>query len=46
MKKFENLSTQKLIKKFEHQLLDILSAELRSVRYRKDKMMQQPVFVV
>ncbi|WP_155975799.1 hypothetical protein [Daejeonella oryzae] len=43
MKKNQNLATQKLIKKFDDQLLDILSAELRSVKYSKTKTMSQAV---
>lgn len=41
MKKNQNLSTQKLIEKFDHQLRDILAAELRAVRYSKHKLMDQ-----
>jgi len=41
MKKQQNLSTEKLIKKFDQQLHDILSAELRSVKYNRTKVIIQ-----
>ena len=41
MKKQLNLSTEKLIKKFDEQLRDILSAELRSAKYSRTKVMTQ-----
>ncbi len=33
--------TEKLIEKFDHQLRDILSAEIRSVRYARTQIMNQ-----
>ena len=44
MKKNQKISSIKLIEKFDSQLRDILTAELRSVRYSRDKMMDQFIF--
>ena len=41
MKKQENSATEKLIAKFDSQLRDILTAELRSVKYTRTKNMNQ-----
>jgi hypothetical protein len=41
MKKNSNSAIQKLIKKFDNQLLDILSADIRSLKYSKTKLMNQ-----
>ena len=41
MKKQQNLSTEKLIKKFDNQLRDLLAAELRSIQYARTKIMIQ-----
>ena len=41
MKKNPNSTIQKLIKKFDNQLLDILSADIRSLKYSKTKLMSQ-----
>ncbi len=41
MKKTQNSTAFKLIKKFDNQLHDILAAELRSIRYAKNKIMEQ-----
>lgn len=37
MKKQRNSATEKLIEKFDTQLRDILSAEIKSVRYARTK---------
>jgi hypothetical protein len=41
MKKQQNTASEKLIEKFDNQLRDILSAELRSVKYARTKIMSQ-----
>ena len=41
MKKQQNLATDKLIKKFDNQLLDILAADLRSLKYSRTKVLVQ-----
>lgn len=41
MKKKPNSAIQKLIKKFDNQLLDILSADIRSLKYSKTRMINQ-----
>ncbi len=40
MNQAQNKSAVKLIEKFDTQLLDILAAELRSVRYAKNKIIE------
>lgn len=44
MKKNQKTSSIRLTEKFDNQLRDILTAELRSVRYSKNKMMDQFIF--
>lgn len=44
MKKNQKSPSMKLIEKFDNQLRDILTAELRSVRYSKSKMTDQFIF--
>lgn len=39
MKKQQNLATDKLIKKFDNQLRDILAADIRSVRFARTKVL-------
>ncbi|MEO8795944.1 MAG: hypothetical protein ABI390_10790 [Daejeonella sp.] len=43
MNNIETLATEKLIRKFDNQLLDLLSAELRSVKYSKTKTLSTEV---
>jgi hypothetical protein len=44
MTKQQNSTTEKLIKKFDNQLRDLLAAELRAIRYARTKIMSQLVF--
>lgn len=39
MKKQQNLATDKLIKKFDNQLRDILAADIRSARFARTKVL-------
>jgi hypothetical protein len=39
MKKQEPTDTEKLLEKFDNQLLDLLTAELRSVKYARTQAM-------
>jgi hypothetical protein len=41
MKKQQTSATEKLIEKFDNQLLDMLTAELRSLKYSRSKMTDQ-----